>query len=419
MLVLLIHVLLGCTNNLPPQGNEERIATPTLAQITQFQVEETNWDVYDTDPNHLWNRVFRQLYQRTARGEEYGSNELDPLLWFDTTFVFKERFYQQTIDVLDEFLNANGETLITDPLKRAMFQHDMWAVFDWIVSREWEFASQSLELQFRISQIIKRLALSKEQILSLPNNYQQAIEAQIFQTDFQIENPENAYLPADLFQLNSAWVPVGRENGPIALTHTNISPFLGRSVFLVFLSSPNGREATLDFVTSLQAEIQPITPIGTEVALVRRMLLISDRGELILSPLIETLQIRRFNPHQTFYEFEVNRKQLFNNFAGGLTPKKEIFLLFMSHGDVFENTHSSDLKATIPSICLGCHFDYPPTAISGNTQSIISYSRHNFPLDENQSLTLLIGNWEREFQIVTTWKITHETWASLMGFWNQ
>ncbi|MBL8098156.1 MAG: hypothetical protein JNK81_03195 [Anaerolineales bacterium] len=409
-LLCLAYLLIGCAKNVQSQ-NRTVLVTP--------QVEVSAWDIYDSDPNHLWNRVFRQLYQRTVGEKEYGSNELDPLLWFDTTYMFTEPFYQQTIDVLDEFVNTNGETLINDPLKRAMFQRDMWAVFDWLITREWEYASQSLELQSRLSQIIKRVALSKEQILSLPNNYKQVVEAQIFPTDFQAEYPENAYLPVDLFEANSAWVPLGREDAPIVITHTTSSPFLGRSVFLIFIRTPNGRQGTLDFITSLQTQVQPITPIGTETALVRRMLLISNQGELVLSPLFEKIQIRRFNPDQTFYEFELNRNHFFKNIAGSFIPKKEIFSLFMNHGDEFENNRRPELKATIPNICLSCHYDYPSTAISGNTQSIISYSRHNFPLDENQTLNLLIGDWNSEFQKVIAWKITHKTWISLMSFWNQ
>lgn len=407
--IFIVCLLIGCIN--AEQNNKD--------EVNPLQDKESAWAIYDSDPNHVWNRVFRQLYQRIADREEYGFNELDPLLWFDTTYMFTEPFYQQTIDVLDEFLNTNGETLINDPLKRAMFQRDMWAVFDWLIVREWEYASQSIELQSRLSQIIKRVALSKEQILSLPNNYKQAVETQIFQTDFQAQYPENAYLPVDLFEADGAWVPLSREDAPIVITHTTSSPFLGRSVFLVFIRTPNGRQSTLDFITSLQTQAQPITPIGTETALVRRMLLISNQGELVLSPLFEKIQIRRFNPHQTFYEFELNRNYLFKNIAGGFIPKKEIFSLFMNHGDEFENNRRPELKMTIPNICLSCHYDYPSTAISGNTQSIISYSRHNFPLSENETLNLLVGDWNSEFQKVIAWKVKHKTWMSLTSFWNQ
>lgn len=402
---LLIYLLIGCTSNIQQQNSEDVVAT------IQSQTEETSWDVYDSDPNHIWNRLFRQLYQRTANGKEYGSNELDALLWSDTTHLLNESVYQQTIDVLDEFLDTNAENLITDSLKRAMFQHDMWAVFDWLTSKENEYPTQSFELQSRLAQVIKRVALSEEEILSLPDNYQQAVESQIFPTHFEADFPQNIYLPDDLFQSDSAWVALGRENGPIAITHISSAPFLGRSVFLVFLPTQN--DTTLDFIHSLQIESQPLTPIGTEAVLVRRMLLISDKGELILSPLIEQIQIRYFNPNQTFYEFELNRKYLFNHFAGGLIPKEEFFLLFMGHGDVFENTSSPELKVSIPSICLACHSDFPPAAISGNTQSIISYSRNNFLLPNNEQPILFITNWETEAQVVITWKLNHETWQAL------
>jgi hypothetical protein len=38
--------------------------------------------------------------------------------------------------MLDEFLDENGESLIEDPLKRAMLQLDLWALFDWTTRAE-------------------------------------------------------------------------------------------------------------------------------------------------------------------------------------------------------------------------------------------------------------------------------------------
>src|ERR1700731_1347356 len=39
--------------------------------------------VYDPDPQHLWNRLYRVLYLRIAPedGKIYGLDELDPLIW--------------------------------------------------------------------------------------------------------------------------------------------------------------------------------------------------------------------------------------------------------------------------------------------------------------------------------------------------
>jgi len=40
--------------------------------------------------------------------------------------------HQQALKILDEFLSTHGERLITDPLKHAVLQRDLWAVFEWV-----------------------------------------------------------------------------------------------------------------------------------------------------------------------------------------------------------------------------------------------------------------------------------------------
>lgn len=121
-LALMILVLTGCTGNV--ETLRQVIAT---TQATEGAISaEPAWDIYDPDPNHIWNRVFRQFYSRTTRdGEEYGLGELDPLLWFDTTYLLSGMSHQQAIQVLDEFLTTHAENLTADPLKCAMFQRDL------------------------------------------------------------------------------------------------------------------------------------------------------------------------------------------------------------------------------------------------------------------------------------------------------
>ena len=403
-----------------PQSQPSHVTT-TLQTVPASPIENKPvWSVYDADPTHLWNRVFRQLYRRTTLdGIEYGSDELDPLLWFDTTYLLNGGSHQQAVEVLDEFLSTHAENLISDSLKQAMFQRDLWAVFDWLASQAQPFPYQRRALETRLAQILKRIALSKEEILALPNNYALEVEVNTFPADLPPDHPEAAFLPADIFQLDSAWVPVGREGGPIATTHTEAFPFFGRSVFLVFVRSPNGRAETLDFIQSLNTEPNPVLANGSDVALARRMLLIDDQGELILSPLLETIQIRHFAPAQHFHEFELNRTRLFVGPAGGLDLNSDLFMLFMGHGDLFEKDHGPELQATIPEICKSCHFEFPPTPNSGNTRSIISYSRQPFSLPDNSQPVLFPTTVEAEAQIVITWKLNHKTWQSLLTLWDQ
>src|SRR5262245_20657688 len=121
--------LFGCVGN--SQVTHAILATPT--KDSSQLADKSVWSIYDSDQNHPWNRVFRQFYRRVAiHGQEYGMDELDPLLWFDTTYLLTGPSHQQAVQVLDEFLNTHAETLIREPLKRAVFQRDMWAVFDWL-----------------------------------------------------------------------------------------------------------------------------------------------------------------------------------------------------------------------------------------------------------------------------------------------
>jgi hypothetical protein len=219
ILILITILLVGCTGDL-------QVPSPTIttsAQVTQVypSAKASLWSVYDPDPDHPWNRVFRQFYRRVAsNGKEYGFDELDPLLWQDTTYLLDGASHQSAVQVLDEFLSAHAENLISEPLRRAMFQRDLWAVFDWLASQPEPFPVQRQALKKRLVQVIKRVAFSKEEILSLPDNYGPAVGSNTFPASLQADHPEMAFLPSDIFQPDSAWIPMGREGGPIATTHT-------------------------------------------------------------------------------------------------------------------------------------------------------------------------------------------------------
>src|SRR5207244_6555991 len=59
--------------------------------------------------------------------------ELDPLLWSDSHYLIVRPRHQQVLSILDEALRP-GSPVITDSLKRAILQHDLWAIFDWAVN---------------------------------------------------------------------------------------------------------------------------------------------------------------------------------------------------------------------------------------------------------------------------------------------
>ena len=350
--------------------------------------------LYDPNPNHLWNRLYRQFHVRKAWDErEYGGDVLDPLLWEDTRYLITGASHQQALSVLDEFLSTHGERLITDPLKRAMLQRDLWAVFEW-ASDLWNVEDSKpnrVQLERKLVQVMQHLALSPEQIQALPDTYALATAAKAFPTDYNPTQRETPFLPADLFQPNSAWVNLGTvgeggaQSGSGAPAHT--IEFGSRSLFLVFIRLPGGRDATLGYLKQLAdfptpcipspdqfhmvtrdpltgggTGLSPSAPVpnpdlpqfprGTQVLLLRRMMLIDREGQLKPTNLVESVQIRVFEDIpsraewlaapsksvQDVFEFRLSRRKLFVGDAGGLHA--------VTHDDW-----------EFPTIFIGPHFD--------------------------------------------------------------
>ena len=322
--------------------------------------------------------------------------------------------------MLDEFLSAQGEALVGEPLKRAMLQRDLWAMFDWLAFRTVDYPREREALQQRLAQIILRLALTEPEIRSLPGNYQAAIASRAFPGEYQIEHPEKAFLPADLFDSTGAWICVGRAGGPLAMTHTEEFPFFGRSVFLVFIRVPGERQDTLDFIQAMNSPGRPDVPSGMEVALVRQMLHINPAGQIISTPIIESLQVRHFptGQSQRFYQFILDRQRLFAGQSGGLRPAEREFPLFRSHGvDWFEfGTIEAASIPEIPQLCTSCHLD-GGLGIHG-IQSILSYSRARFPIPDGERPILSESAPERDAQLVIDWKVKHLSWQELQAILN-
>ena len=229
---------------------------PSLVYFSTSSEAKT-WCLYDSDPNHIWNRLYRSLYMRAARdGQEYGYDELDPLIWYSTKYLFSGPANQHAINALDEFIATHAERLISDPLKRAMFQRDLWAIFDWTTDGDYNPSPARRELEVRLVQVIRRLSLPVERIRALPNNYQDAVAAKTFAIHYDPDRREQAFLPSDLFQPNGPWVLLSARGGDPAAPG-NVAAFSGRSAFLIFIRLPEGRDATLDYLKKMSEFSRP------------------------------------------------------------------------------------------------------------------------------------------------------------------
>jgi hypothetical protein len=346
----------------------------------------------------LWNRLYAALYVRTTQdGRSYGQDELDPLLWPSSKYLLTKPRSQQAISLLDAFLTEGGEKLIKDPLKRAILQRDLWAIFDWLADPGYlghsgakadDSAGERRELRKRLAQALQRLALSRQQIDTLPDNYAAAVAAKVFPAKHDRSAPDKAFLPPALLTAGGPWVMLGAE-GLAAPNH--VAFVQGRSAFFVLINLPPGRKATLAYLEKLNGFPNPLMPqsaaernghaaskhgpllnpdlpqfpAGTQFALVRQMMLMDDQGKIRPTGLIEDVQLRVFlevprlddlpreqrdasdNPlrekqmaKNDFYEFQLRRKDLFAGKPGGVHAIKSderVFSLFsVADEDIFE-----------------------------------------------------------------------------------
>ena len=358
--------------------------------------------LYDPDPRHLWNRIDRHFRIRAAAdGTLHGADAVDPLLWRQTRYLLEGESHAVALKLLDEFLAANGERLVTAVVRRALLQRDLWAVFDWSVSHFESHAAERRELARRLGPVINRLGLTREQLSVLAydlgkagpkmlDTYAAAVKAARFPTHYDPADRQRAFLPPDLLDEDGPWVPT-HGSTPLAQHSDEMS----RSWFGAFLKLPGGRAATLAYLRMLWDAPQPFVldpagsfggetrtmiapalravPPGAQVALVRRMLLLDAQGVIQLSNIVESVQIRVFRAaeplpthlrhsgsvnDQDFFEFVFDRAALVTDPAKALhavTTSERAFLTFSSKGiDPFE-------RATVPApgialdTCHACH----------------------------------------------------------------
>lgn len=418
--------------------------------------------IYDPNPDHIWNRLYDVLLIRQgATGDHYGYDSLDPLLWPLSTHLLASPSHERALRVLDEFLRSHAENLIKDPAKRAIMQRDLWAVFDWSAQQEperpdsSEFQRQKRELQTRLAEVLRRLALSSKEIENLPNNYSDALASGNFAKEYGPTNRDRAFLPPDLFDEHGPWVNIlnwGSE--PLAASHAEAVS--GRSRFLVFMRLPEGRKATFDYLHTLwnfpepwvirsdaprQTETNPNLPSfpdGTEVALVRQMTTFDRDGNLVPAPITEGVQIRVYRSVSTgaetlpmnnledfanasgqdFYEFRLSRPQLFAHQSGGLRAvgrqDRDLFTTFASHGfdeiDSFRPPKSLEKFPAVTQLCAECHRGRGVKSLN-----ILPKLLKSEFLQTDESSFYPPRWWENDGTV--DWKARRFDWGLLTGYW--
>ncbi|HKB39373.1 MAG TPA: hypothetical protein VKD72_23245, partial [Gemmataceae bacterium] len=86
--------------------------------------------LFDPDPRHPANRLYRHLSTRTTQeGEIYDQESLDPVFLSSAKFLTEGASHREALVALDDFLQHQAKQPMKAPLQRAILQHDLWGVF--------------------------------------------------------------------------------------------------------------------------------------------------------------------------------------------------------------------------------------------------------------------------------------------------
>ena len=352
-----------------------KLLAPALLVLlgTVLAVRAAEEGLFHSDPNHAWNRLHSHLHTRTTReGKRYNQEGLEPLFFRRSRFLTNGAAHKQALALLDRFLENHEERLIDDPLKRAILQRDLWAIFNMTADAELDRQPERRQLQKRLALVMRRIALSPDEIKKLPDNLALAVQAKTFPQTYDPSDPDRPFLPSDLLKADGPWVMLGDRwgwKGDFLAAPVHAKALGGRSVVLIFLRLPGGGEKAEAYLKTLESvrigtdEI-PQIPAGTQVALLRRMLLFDKNGTIRPTPITESLQIRVYQDLKApdSFEFTLGRKELFESRMGldAVGPEEinyfDVGLVRESARDPFENsTPGRGPSPVVLKSCITCH----------------------------------------------------------------
>ena len=213
---------------------------------------------------------------------------------------------------------------------------------------------------------------------------------------------------------------------------------LSRSSFVVLWNLPGGAAETSAYLAKLWDFPQPFVPDqaldgerrvtlnpalpalpeGTQIVLVRRMLLIDDQGLIVPSNLTQSIQLRVFRGKQSFFEFRMSRESLFASKAGGLRavgPDDVEFLTFSAKGDdPFEREGPPGplRPGSVLGICSACHSQLEPGIRS--VKSVRALLRPNAIVDSRHERW---AGWFTQPALAAQLKSRRYEWGLLQGLW--
>jgi hypothetical protein len=367
----------------------QRTDQPTEA-AAWVRLAEAPEKIYSDNPNDSWNRIFYYLFSRrvTARlssefpdaapFEKLADVEFMHLEKSTRTFVRVETGDRAIDPLYPSFLRDDGiravlkgpayadfkkalqdgvaDTSPHDAMARAMMQSDLWSAYD-IVFRyqqyeqqgQSELAQHRLEALDLLGRLIRKVALTPEEIRPLPDNYAMA---------------RTKYALPDLFG-KSGWVEV--KWFPDRL-HDESAGF--RRVTRVFLKPARPPGNMQKFLNDFRAGTNPATERLEGVALVIQPLLVNAHGEVKPTKIVTDVQIRIFRKQTgelavqktQIGVYEVSRRLLRDGASGFLEQDREDATAYLpASGNDYSYASPSVMSRGAPLIvkqrtrCTMCH----------------------------------------------------------------
>lgn len=340
-------LLLSLALNVAPQAN----LPPGDASI--IELAETTQGIYSTSPNDSWNRIFYYLFSRRVRAmlssdfpeaapfhafdgfpgylnlqvsartverDESGDRAIDPLYpSFFTEAGVRVVLSGAAYDGLCQALqDATAETAPRSPLPRAIMQNDLWSAYDILTRNRFyrqsghpALADHVDRLQHLLVALMRRLALTPQEISSLPDNYATA----------RTRNP----LP-DLFGKDSGWHEVQWFRRRL---HDESAD--DRRAVRIFVKPARPPRDVGKFLNQFPRLEGSAADQLEAVALVTEALVVDSRGNPQPTTLTTEVQIRRFRSadekplaRTEIAVYEISREQLLSDpGAGGLVSQSE------------------------------------------------------------------------------------------------
>jgi hypothetical protein len=398
--------------------------------------------VYGNDLQDSWNRIFYCLFTRTVTlrlteefsdGAPFGAAHFGSFPAFPALRVSDRTFERiesgdRGIDPLyPSFLDSIGtQRLFTEPrysefeqalraaldertqrtpIQRALMQSDLWAAYDMVYrNSRWVDGARSALILKMLARMIRKLALTPEEIAALPDNYAAAAD--------------RLHLP-DLFGAHSPWIEIEWGQGRL---HDSSADY--RRSTRIFVNPGSKLVDQRGFLEAFRDDRDPHAPLEA-VALVTQCLLIDNSGNAVPSRNTTEVQVREFNRSSDgrlskteIAAFELSRRATLTEPAsGGLVRFDETSPAYLAaSGNDYgfaAGIDSSDGRARDISIlgslrerCAGCHGAKIATLFTFNKQ------------DPRAGIIRILDKQAKEHaQYVAEQKTKLKSWKSLQELW--